>query len=286
MINFDRMMRDLGGIGKNLYHFSIYTPEWGILTHRFQPCNRCNNSYSVAKAFVMTAIGLLQDDGLIEITDSLYAIFAKDFPKDMDPGWKLATIEHALTHRLGFDGLFLDTDVDDLSAYPTDDYLQMVLSHPLAYLPGTHNQYTDAAFYLLSRLVSHVSGEKVDSLLWRRIMLPMRFVEAAWSRCPHEYPIGATGLYICTEDMVKLGMLYLDGGVYDGQRLISEEWVRQAIAREYEFHVMTPNGLIGKGGMYGQGLVFSREKQFAAAWQSYDTSGSSEQIINYLDQLG
>ena len=69
-------------------------------------------------------------------------------------------------------------------------------------MPGSHYQYTDAAFYLMSRLVSHVSGEKADSLLWRRILKPMGCVEVAWSRCPNEYPIGATGLYIGAGDMV------------------------------------------------------------------------------------
>ena len=110
-----------------------------------------------------------------------------------------------------------------------------MLSHPLAYLPGTLYYYTDAAYYLLSRLVSLIAGENVDSLLLHRIHRAMRFRELAWSRCPHEYPIGATGLYISAEDMVKLGALYLNGGVYEGKRLLSEEWVRKVIASEYEF---------------------------------------------------
>ena len=53
------------------------------------------------------------------------------------------------------------------------------------------------------------------------------------------YPIGATGLYITTEDMLKLGILYLNNGVYLGKRYVSEEWVRLVISREYEFHAMT-----------------------------------------------
>ena len=285
MLAFEQIVGELGALNVNLYDFSFYTPDGTIQTHRFQPCNRCNNSYSVAKAFIMTAVGLLQDDGLLDVTDSLYAVFARDFPKDADPAWRLATIDHALTHRLGFDAPLLDIDVDDVDAYPTDDYLRLVLSKPLPFMPGTHYQYTDAAFYLMSRLVSHVSGERADSLLWRRILKPMGCVEVAWSRCPNEYPIGATGLYIGAGDMVKLGALYLQEGVYGGQRLISEEWVHRAIAREYEFHVMTPNGLIGKGGMYGQGLVFSREKGFAAAWHSFDQGDGSRRIIECLDNL-
>ena len=285
MLAFERIVADLGALGVNLYDFSLYAPDGTIRTHRFQPCNRCNDSYSVAKAFTMTAVGLLWDDGLLDVDDSLYAIFGRDFPEDADPAWRLATVEHALTHRLGYDASQLDIDVDDVSAYPTDDYLRLALSKPLPFAPGTHYQYTDAAFYLLSRAVDHVCGEKADSLLWRRILRPMGCVEAAWSRCPMGYPMGATGLYIGAGDMVKLGALYLHEGVFGGRRLISADWVRMALERGYEFQTMAPNGLIGKGGMYGQGLAFSREKGFAAAWHAFEQSEGCRRIAEYLDNL-
>ena len=285
MITFESMIEGIKRLNLNLYDLALYTND-GIRVHRFQPCNNCNNSYSVAKAFVMTAVGLLWDDGLLNVTDPIFPLFAGVCPPDTDPGWRLATVEHALTHRLGFDKGFLDIDTEDVTAYSTDDYLSIVLSHPLAYLPGTYKQYSDAAFYLLSRLVSRAAGENVDSLLLRRIFQPMRFHEVAWSRCPHGYPIGATGLYISAEDLVKLGVLYMNGGVYEGRRLLSEEWVQKSIAQEYEFTMMTHNGLIGKGGMYGQALVFSREKRFAVACHAHEENRAGQRLIEYLDGIG
>lgn len=261
-MNFQSIIRKLEESGANLYDFALYTESEGIQSHHFQPSNRCNNSYSVAKAFTMTAIGLLWDDGLLKVSDSLGQIFHA-------PEWNDVNIEHALTHRIGYGQGHLDIDVEEVSSYPTDDFLQLALSYPRPYAPGTHYQYTDAAFYLLSRVVDHVSGEKLDSLLWRRVLKPMRLQEIAWSRCPHEYPIGATGLYISSEDMVKLPALYLNGGVFNGQRLISEAWVNLALERGYELHPMS-GSLYGKGGMNGQAIAFSREKGFAAAWHSFD----------------
>ena len=282
-MNFESVIRAVEAMNLNLYDIALYT-EKGIQTHRFWPSNRCNDSYSVAKAFVVTAIGLLWEEGKLNVTNSLYEFFREDFPREADPGWRLTTVEHAMTHRLGFDKGFLDIDQEDVRGYSSDDYLQLVLSHPLAYMPGLYHQYSDAAYYLLSRLVGRVAGENIDSLLYRKIFLPMGFREIAWSRCPHGYPIAATGLYISAEDMVKLGALYLNGGVWEGRRLLSQEWVEKTIANEYEFHAMAPNGLIGKGGLYGQAVVFCREKGFAAAWHGYEQSERIKQLIDYFDE--
>ena len=279
-MNVEQLIQDIASLGLNLYDFALYTEE-GIFTYRFQPCNNCANSYSVAKLFVVTALGMLWDEGRIRMEDPLRLYF--DIPQSADPRWHNATIEHAVTHRLGFGEGFLDIDSDDVTAYPTDDYLSMVFAHPLACDPGTEFQYTDAAYYLLSRLVSRVTGEKLDVFLNRRLLRPLRFHEAAWSRCPQEYPIGATGLYISAADMVKLPALYMQGGIWQGERFLSQAWTELAIAREYELHPLADSGsLIGKGGMYGQMAAFSRDKHIAIAWHAHENREGMNRLKAYL----
>ncbi len=191
-----------------------------------------------------------------------------------------------MTHRVGFDKGFLDIDVEDVNAYPGDDYLELAMRHPIAYVPGSHYQYCDASYYVLSRVVTALTGDTVDEFLRKRLTAPMKFREIAWSRCPKGYPIGATGLYVSAGDMVKLGQFYLNGGVYEGRRYLSENWVNHALAREYEFHSISPKGLIGKGGMFGQAIVISREKGLAAGWHSFETVAKNHQkIIDYMDSI-
>ncbi len=282
-MNFERIIGDVAAMNLNLYDLALYS-DGRIQSHCFCPCNRCNNSYSVAKAFTMTAVGLLWEQNKLSVNDRFWDLFAQQLPENIDPAWKLVTLEHALTHRIGFGQGILDIDVEDTTRYPTQDFLRYLFSTPLQHRPGETRVYTDGAFYLLSRAVSLIAGEKMDELLSRRILQPMRFREVAWSRDPQQYPIGATGLYISAEDMVKLGALYLQDGVYDGQRLLSSEWVRLALAREYEFHSVTANGLIGKGGMYGQGLYFSPQHGFAIAWHAHQPDGRAK-LIAYADTL-
>jgi len=280
-MDFAALVREIAALGLNLYDFALYTPE-GIRACRLQPCAKCLSSYSVAKLFVVTALGMLWDEGRIRMDDPLSLYF--EFPSDASPLWQEATVEHAVTHRLGFDEGFLDIDSEDVRAYPSLDYLSMVFARPLAHRPGEHEQYSDAAYYLLSRLVSVVSGETLDAFLRRRLLIPLSFREAAWSCCPLGYPIGATGLYIGAEDMVKLAALYLEGGVWQGQRLLSEAWVRMAVERRYEIHPFGESGLIGKTGMCGQAALFSKDGRFALAWHAHEGREKMKALTAYFEK--
>lgn len=284
--DFDALIERTDELGLNLYDIALYTEEDGNRLHKFQPCNNANDSYSVAKAFVATAFGMLWDEGRIDLNATFGSIFGKDIPSDADPNWQNATIEHAMTHRLGLAEGFLDIDKEDVTQYPAGDWLNIVWRHALPYPPGTHTQYSDAAFYLLSRTFSRIAGENVDVFLGRRLFAPMDFREAAWSCCPLHYPIGATGLYISSGDAVKLAALYMNGGVWAGRRYLSRAWVKTMIAREYELHPYTQKALLfGKRGMHGQGIAFCPTKRFAVAWHAYEKEDRMLRLLDLLDTI-
>lgn len=270
-------------LGLNFYELAVMT-DGGVEVVRFQPSNLCQNSYSVAKAFVVTAVGMLFDQGKLDPSEKVADILRPYMPASIDPRWEKVTVDHALRHRIGFDDGLLDIDVDDASLYPTRNYLDLVLGHALPNEPGEVYQYTDAAFYLLSRIVSERAGTTCDRLLEQALFSAMNFREAAWSRCPAGHPMGATGLYIAARDMVKLGWVYVNGGCYGDERVLSETWVRRVLERDYELHAL-PNGWYGKGGMHGQMLMFHPEKRVSIAWHSFDSKGSAglkEWIIHNL----
>ena len=257
--------------GINLYSIAVMDKD-GLHKTRVHPSNRCNNSYSVAKAFTMTAIGMLWDKGLIRTEDKICDVFKDEFPLDFDPKWKTVTVDHVLRHSVGFDSGFLDIDVEDISKYGTDDFLKIVLSRPLPYEPGEKWVYSDAAFYLLSRVVSKISGQKLDDFMRPVLFGVLGFQELAWSVCPKGYPMGATGLYISSADMVKLGYAYACGGEYNGKTVVSPEWVKIALDRGYEFGRYKDSSVYAKGGMCGQMLCFSTEKRVACAWHGHETA--------------
>lgn len=255
----------------NIYFVSQGDEDYNITKETIVPANPCCNCYSVAKAFTVTAIGMLYDKGLLTPNSLLTDILSNHIPNNIDPKWHKVTIHHLLKHKVGFGCGMLDIDCEDASLYPTIDYLQLVLKTNLKYEPGTIYQYTDAAYYLLSRVIYELTEADLRDVLRPILMDLMKFKEYSWSVCPKGYSIGATGLYLRTEDMVKLGILYLNKGMWKETRVLSEEWVDMVISNKYEFSSLG-NGWYGKGGMRGQLLMFNMEKGKAIACHSYEST--------------
>ena len=206
-------------------------------------------------------------------------VLKKYIPNDIDEKWNRVTIHDVLLHKVGFGSGLLDIDCEDASLYKTPDYLQIVLNTKLKYEPGTVSQYSDAAYYLLSRVVYELSGMDLSDLLRPILMEKMKFKEFAWSKCPYGYSIGATGLYIRTEDMVKLGILFLNNGLWNGEQIISKQWIDIVLKNGYEFKPLR-NGWYGKGGMRGQFLIFNIENKKVLACHSYDDNVRSTMFID------
>ncbi|MCQ2484941.1 MAG: beta-lactamase family protein [Clostridia bacterium] len=251
-----------------------------IETAECVPANPCQNCYSVAKAFTMTAIGLLYDKGMIRLDEKICDIFSEELPENgMDLRWYDCTVEMALKHRLGLPGGFLDIDCNP-SAMFGEDYLNYMFTYPLEYTPNTDKKYSDGAYYLLSRIVEKKTGMDTDNFLWKEMLYKLGFQEMAWSHCPMGHVMGATGLYIHSADMVKLGAVYLNGGTYNGERLISEEWVKLATENEYSLNWDKDRKVYSKGGMRGQKLFVIPSKKLAGAIQSFE--GNSDAVAKWI----
>lgn len=230
--------------------------------------NAAQNIYSVSKMYTVTAIGILSDRGLLSVDETVTDILGDECPEGYDPYWEQTTVDMLMRHRVGFPGGF-DIDVFDASTY-NPDYLKEIMLKKWGCPPDTERRYDDAGYYILSRIVNKKAGKPLFAFCWENIFLPLGFKEAAWSCCPEGHAMGATGLYIRNEDMVKLGAVYLNGGEYLGKRIVSEAWVKKVLERQYEF---APNGIrdsYNKGGMNGQNLLVIPSENRAVSWQGYD----------------
>jgi len=253
--------------------------EYSVVT----PFDNCHNCYSIAKVFTVTAVGMLADEGLLDTSDRIYDVLGKYFPKSFDPKWKDVTIHDLLTHTFGVSSGFLDIDAEDPAKFGTD-YLSYCFSMPLYEDMKSTRVYSDGAYYILARAVSEIAGMDICDYLMPRLFVPLGFREVAWSVCPHGYSMGATGLYVRTDDMIKLGIVYLENGCYRGKRIVSKEWVNTVFDRGYELRPRAErSACFAKGGMYGQMLYIDKNEGAVYAWHAHDRNGAVKSALKSLD---
>ena len=265
----------------NIYDIAVMTDS-GIEHAYCQPCNACNAIYSVTKLFIVTMIGILYDEGRVKLDDRITDVLSGSLKFRYDPIWDTVTIRHALTHTMGIDHGVIDIDRDDTSQYETDNYLEFIFSNPPSEAPGQHRQYTDVPHYLLSLVIEAITGKRADEAITEQILNPLHFASTAWARCPQNHTIGSSGVYMSARDMVKLAWLYQNNGVYQGTRIISEEWVSLVEKEQYDLYPLEQSGFWGKGGMNGQMTMFNRERRLAVAWLGYETSQESKRLLSWF----
>ncbi|MDY4444085.1 MAG: serine hydrolase domain-containing protein [Butyricicoccus sp.] len=265
----------------NVYQLAIQT-DGGIVSTAYQPCNACQNIYSVTKVFLNTAIGMLWDEGKLGLDDKLMSYLQPYLDAPYASAWDEITIRHALSHRMGVDEAVIDIDRDDIRTYGTEDHLHYILQHTPKFPAGSYRKYTDSAHYLLSLVVECITGAPADDWIRQKLLQPLHFQHTAWTRCPKNHTIGATGAYMRAEDMVRLGWLYVNRGKFGGTSLVSEAWVDTIEQGSFDLYPVKGSSFRCKGGMNGQMLLYSREKRFAAAWTAYEDDRNIRRLTEYV----
>ena len=232
------------------------------------PCaNNANNGHSTTKFFIATAVGILCDRELLTLDTPVGSLFADgEKPDDYDPGWDTVTVRHALQHKTGFEHVPYGVDDDDTAPLIGDDFLKYVLSLKIEHEPGTFYRYSDAAYYLLSRVIAKVSGQTSDQFLKENVFEPLGFRQWAMAKCPQGHPISGGGFFARADDVAKLGFAYAHNGVYEGRRILSRSWIEAAMEQDFACTRFRDTDIWLKTGARGQCVAFSRERPSAAAW--------------------
>lgn len=266
--------------------FAIAQYRSGSLeTRQLVQTSPCQNVYSVAKAYVVTAVGLAVDRGLLSTSETVTQILGEDCPQNYPRAWDRVTVEMLLLHQVPLPRNFLDIDVHDSREFG-QDYLSYILKNAVETEDGVYPPcYTDAAFYLLSRIVEKRTGMGLDDFLWKHLLYPTNCREAAWSHCPQGHVIGATGLYIRAEELVKLGSIYLQGGLWEDTRILSENWVNTVLQKGYELKPQAEGHAFCKGGMRGQMLMLLPERDWVVAYQGCGDYHFVDFITAYEEKL-
>lgn len=189
--------------------------------------NRPHQLYSHSKSFVATAIGFLVDDRKLDLDNRLIEFFPERFPANADEKVRALRVRDLLTMNTGFDGSH------NMCVLPEEpDWLKSFLMTKVGVWPGTRFRYDSGATYALTEIVEKISGKPLMTFLQERLFRPIGFGEIYSTLSPTGVACGGWGMYACTPDLAKFGLLYLNEGDWNGQRLLSRDWVRLASAKQ------------------------------------------------------
>lgn len=225
---FDKYLKAVADAGQDLHSIMI-VQRGKVIKERWMGEGAWNKPHvlnSVSKTFTATAVGFAVAEGKLRLTDKVISFFPDQLPAEISPNLEKLEVRHLLTMSSGHDvdptPLTRGEDSQEL------DWVRTFLAAPLTHEPGTFFVYNSLGTYMLSAIVQKVTGEKVIDYLYPRLFRPLGIVGATWQESPQGINCGGWGLYLKTEDLAKMGQLFLQKGTWNGKRLLPESWIDEA----------------------------------------------------------
>lgn len=187
--------------------------------------DRMRAVYSITKSVLSLLVGIAREEGLLGDPDDPIGRYLS-LPKDADPRFHEIRIRHLLTMTSGLD--WPDFDKPYWAMKRSGDGVRYVLSRPVAHAPGTVFAYNSGNSHLLAAMIAEAAGCSLLEYARERLFEPLGIKRVRWNAL-HGVHEGGTGLHMHAEDLLKIGMLTLQEGLWEGRRIVPAEWIRESL---------------------------------------------------------
>ena len=245
----------------DMHHFMVLRNGKVICEANFAPYRSgiWHVTHSMCKSITGMAIGLLVEEGKLSLDENIYDIFQKNlntFTKIFRP---TVTVENLLTMTSGI-------TFNESGIVSGNDWLTSYMNSSITGNPGENFLYNSLNTYVLSAIITERTGQTLTEYLEPRLFAPLGITRYFWETCPKGITKGGWGLFLCAEDMAKLGQLYLQKGKWNGQQIIPEFWVEVSTAKHkesiegtygygYQIWMEARPGSFEFNGMLGQNVI-------------------------------
>ncbi|MEP6854281.1 MAG: serine hydrolase domain-containing protein [Pedococcus sp.] len=193
--------------------------------------------YSLSKSFTAAAIGLLVDAGRVRLDDRVFDLIpAAEIPDgaQVQERYQRLTLGHCLTMATGHTADAWTAAVSAAAQAPSEDGTDPVLGAILAAAPeqepGTVWAYNQIATYLAAAVVRAVTGEGLLEFARPRLLGPLGATDVRWHRTATGRELAFSGIHVGSDAILALAQTHLDAGRWQGEQLLSSDWVTHAIA--------------------------------------------------------
>ena len=189
--------------GLELHSFMLYRQGAVIAEAFWQPYSapRMHVQHSATKSWTATAIGLLIDDGRLQLSDKVVSFFPEQCPPHISENLAAMTVEDLLTMRTGHQRGISGGHWRNLKC----SWVAAFLNGPVDAPPGQSFLYSSASSFMLSAIVTQVSGQTMHALLQERVLGFLGLDHLEWDLAPGGFNSGGNGLSCTTEDSLKFG---------------------------------------------------------------------------------
>ena len=285
--------------------YNYYHPQY----HPYYKNTRLHTLQSITKSVTATVIGCAVNRG--ELTN-LKAPLSSYFPEVVKNDSLLAahlaktTLEDVLTMQLGLEWNEMTAPLDSLNDVVAMERSKDWIAYIFSKKPDSSTlkkwNYSSGASILLSEIMKQATGKPIDKYAEEVLFSKLDIKNYHWKKTPGGLPDTEGGLYLSTKDLAKIGQLYLNEGIWNGEKLLTKNWIVDATTKKaknimgnnpnegygYQWWLPdTPNKVIVGLGFGNQILIIIPEKNVVSvvnSWNIFDNEGSYI-FSDFLEQL-
>jgi len=212
------------------FNLARYTGETGF------DMDDTHNLCSATKSFTSALIGIAIDKGFIQSVNQSIFEYLSDYSDILNttPQKGAITIEHLLTMTSGLEWddetyPYSDPRNDMYQMFNSSDPIRYILLKPLIEIPGTVFAYRNCNTNVLGAIVHQASENRLDYFSGNYLFNKLEIREFEWQMISQNVVFCSGDLRLRPRDMAKFGYLYLNGGMWKGERIISQEWIDLSI---------------------------------------------------------
>ncbi len=220
-------LNEINEKGLGLQSFTVVCHDKVCAQGFFKPYNADTPHvlYSMSKSVTSTAIGFAVSEGLISLNDRV-AEFFPEYPMSKRPFNRMLTIRMLLT-------MHSDKLITVLDEKGQKDWIANFMGATFILPPNTKFNYISENTFMLSAIISRVTGMSVVDYLYPRIFEPLGIEKPFWEMDGAGNNAGGWGLYMKSEDLAKFFLPYIHNGKWiDGTQIVPEIWVKEATRKQ------------------------------------------------------